>query len=526
MGRRSGRYLGLRRSSDHSAWTRPWRSVQVARSVVEAIRHSIGSVPAEHGGMLGRLEGEDAVRLFHYDELGARGLSEYSPDTRTLNGLLKRWNEAGVRLVGFVHSHPPGIRSPSLGDERYAARILDAIEDMDELLLPIVMSEADTGRFEISWYGARRSGWGVEIERVRPVVVEDAELAALPHVPDPPAPAPPPTPTLVCDRERTFARLAPSHDLEHLADARVVLVGVGGSTGLALDLVRSGVGDVVLIDPDVVDEPNLGTQHALRADIGRPKVHAARDRLRDLDPALRVRAIQARVEELDDDVFAHLLTGGDPSAVLLVGCTDSFEAQARVNRLALHFGVPSLCAQLYQEGRGGELSFTAQGLTCACHRCALGPRYRAYERGYVNEVGSAGTTIMATTWINAVGGSVALALLHIGSDHPRWINVRAGMKDRNLVQLRMDPDLEIGRFERTLGRGPDIFFGETLWLPQEPECPATGFAACLDCGGTGDLEESLGAFSDTRVMRWPVDEVEVEVEAEVEVEVEVEGGEE
>lgn len=506
MGRKNGRFRGMARSPRFGRWSRPLRVVQVASSVVEQIRGTIGSLPAEHGGMLGRIEGEGAVQVFHYDSLGARGVAEYSPDTRTINALLKRWNEAGVRLAGFVHSHPRGIRAPSLGDEEYATRILDAVEDLDELLLPIVMSEADTGRFEINWYVARRSGWGVRVERVRADVVDDQWLPAVPEIRthEPPVPKP------EWSRERTFARLAPSHDLEHLARARVVLVGVGGSTGLAMDLVRSGVGEVVLIDPDVVDEPNLGTQHARRADIGRPKVEAARDHLLDLAPEARVETYQGCVEDLDDDDFEALLTDGDPSAVLLVGCTDSFVAQARVNRLALQFGVPSLCAQLYREGRGGELSFTAPGLTRACHRCVLGGRYRAYERGYTNQVGSAGTTIMATTWINAVGGAVALALLHLGSEHPRWATLREGLADRNLVQLRMDPGLGLGVFDEILGGEPRAFFGDTVWLPQEPENPSTGFAHCLDCGGTGDLEACRGRFDDTRVMRWPVIEVEEE----------------
>ena len=63
---------------------------------------------------------------------------------------------------------------------------------------------------------------------------------------------------------------------------------------------------------------------------------------------------------------------GPPIRTLLCGCTDAFFAQAHVNRVGLHFGVPTLCAQVYAEGRGAEITFTfpasrprAIGASCA-----------------------------------------------------------------------------------------------------------------------------------------------------------------
>ena len=80
-----------------------------------------------------------------------------------------------------------------------------------------------------------------------------------------------------------------------------------------------------------------------------------------------------------------------PEITLVCGCTDNFYAQARVNRLALQFGLPSLCAGLYQYGQAAEISFTYPGVSPACQRCILSPRYKGYlERGYQNTVTSVG----------------------------------------------------------------------------------------------------------------------------------------
>jgi hypothetical protein len=50
---------------------------------------------------------------------------------------------------------------------------------------------------------------------------------------------------------------------------------------------------------------------------------------------------------------------------------------------------------------------------------------------------------------------------------------------RNLIQIRLDPDLAttigIGVFDRVLEKGDQerLFFDEAVWLPQDPESPAT-----------------------------------------------------
>ena len=71
----------------------------------------------------------------------------------------------------------------------------------------------------------------------------------------------------------------------------------------------------------------------------------------------------------------------------------------------------------------------------------------------------------------------------------------------------MDPDFAatvgVGTFDRVLG-GADqdrLCFDETIWLPQKPDNPDNGFPTCPDCGGTGDLRDSVGTFDDTKVLR-------------------------
>lgn len=95
------------------------------------------------------------------------------------------------------------------------------------------------------------------------------------------------------------ALLVGRHGVERLARARVAVVGVGGVGSHAAEaLVRSGVGSVLLLDPDCVAWSNVNRQ--LQADsttVGTPKVRALAERLLRINPAARVTALAERYDE-------------------------------------------------------------------------------------------------------------------------------------------------------------------------------------------------------------------------------------
>jgi hypothetical protein len=136
----------------------PLRPLAIALPTLCQIAATVGGRPAEYGGMLGA-GGDDVVRHFAFDRGAARDGAAYSPDTVSLSRLFREhWKPRGIRIVGFVHSHPPGVRRPSGADEEYAARLLDWQPGLDRLLMPIVMAEPDGGVFEFLPYVAMRAG--------------------------------------------------------------------------------------------------------------------------------------------------------------------------------------------------------------------------------------------------------------------------------------------------------------------------------------------------------------------------------
>ncbi len=78
--------------------------------------------------------------------------------------------------------------------------------------------------------------------------------------------------------------------MERLAQATVAVFGVGGVGSYVVEaLARSGVGRLLLVDHDQVSPTNLNRQLiALHSTLGQRKVEAARERIRDINPAALV----------------------------------------------------------------------------------------------------------------------------------------------------------------------------------------------------------------------------------------------
>lgn len=91
-------------------------------------------------------------------------------------------------------------------------------------------------------------------------------------------------------------RLVGAQGLSRLSEARVILFGVGGVGGWCAEaLVRSGVGHITIVDPDLVDASNINRQlPATSSTVGQPKVEVLRSRLLDINPSCRVEALQQR----------------------------------------------------------------------------------------------------------------------------------------------------------------------------------------------------------------------------------------
>jgi len=148
---------------------------------------------------------------------------------------------------------------------------------------------------------------------------------------------------------------------EKLKQAKVLCIGTGGlGSPIALYLSAAGVGTLGLVDFDVVDDSNLQRQIAhSTADIGRPKVESARDKLLGINPFLEV---ILHGEGITRENVRAIVKDYD----VVVDGTDNFPTRYLVNDACVLEGKPLVYASIFQfEGQATVFNHKSG----PCYRC-------------------------------------------------------------------------------------------------------------------------------------------------------------
>ena len=131
---------------------------------------------------------------------------------------------------------------------------------------------------------------------------------------------------MIDSRFAGIGRLYGAGSVERLSSVRVAVVGVGGVGSWAAEaLARSGVGSLTLIDADEVCVSNASRQlHTLANTLGKPKVTVMAERLRGINPALKVEPVERFVTPA---TLAELL---DRSFDLVLDACDAFRVKVEM----------------------------------------------------------------------------------------------------------------------------------------------------------------------------------------------------
>lgn len=117
--------------------------------------------------------------------------------------------------------------------------------------------------------------------------------------------------------------------LNNLKNANVLVVGVGGVGSFAAEfLARAGVGNLTIVDGDVIDITNINRQlPALHSTVGLSKIDVVGNRLLDINPELNLTKVQEflspeRAFEIVDEKYDYVLDCIDsvtPKLNLIIG---------------------------------------------------------------------------------------------------------------------------------------------------------------------------------------------------------------
>ncbi len=147
-----------------------------------------------------------------------------------------------------------------------------------------------------------------------------------------------------------------------LKNAKVLLVGAGGlGAPLGLYLAAAGIGRIGLVDFDVVDHTNLHRQviHGTK-DVGRKKLDSAADRMRDINPNVRLDLHEIALTS--ENAFAVM----EPYDIIVDG-TDNFPTRYLVNDACVLLGKPNVYGSIFRfEGQATVFAYPGG----PCYRCS------------------------------------------------------------------------------------------------------------------------------------------------------------
>ena len=117
--------------------------------------------------------------------------------------------------------------------------------------------------------------------------------------------------------------------MDRFMQAHIIVIGIGGvGSWVAEALARNAIGEITLIDMDVVAESNINRQlPALSSTIGKNKIDVMAARIHDINPNCKVNLIDDFISEdnLDELIKTNLING---NADFVIDCIDNSRVKA------------------------------------------------------------------------------------------------------------------------------------------------------------------------------------------------------
>lgn len=366
-----------------------------------------------------------------------------------LNRVVDRSLVRGLSPV-VVHSHPLALHAEySLSDDFGEGRLLPVLEQLLPNRTPaslLVTSQEIRGRILVG-------GTFVPMDSV--TVVGQAVRRYSPRDKQPRACSDPDVDLF--DRQ---VRAIGADGQATLRALRVAIIGLGGTgSAVAEQLVRLGVLNLILVDPDSVDPTNLSRLWGSSPrHVGQLKVDVVRSHLQDISPAVAIQTIS-------DTVVRQGVLGRLRHRDMVFACTDNHWSRAVLNRFAHQYLIPVVDMGVRLDARsgtvravGGQISLVGAGLCCLrCSRLISSEQVRAEampaaernelaREGYVQGLSDPEPAIVSlnsTVAGMAVTSGVSMFTSLLGGHSPRQLRYDAARGMVFPVEVRHDDGCDV-----------------------------------------------------------------------------------
>lgn len=296
-----------------------------------------------------------------------------------------------------------------------------------------------------------------------------------------------------------YSRVSENIRFKFMLNTTLMVIGIGASGQMVEQFCRLGIKRFHLFDYDIVERNNLTSQNFSTEDVGLPKSKALMRRLKACEfekdspyiPPLQL-TMYGDFLAISDEEIERIIQKerAKDRQVILLMLSDYHPAQARGNRVALKFNVPTFWAGIYRMGMAGEIIFFLRDYGLPCYRCITESRYRFFNKihllkhlnGDFRGSGKSAGLPMAASFIDSILGHLIIGVIHLDiEDNQHGGLIRRLLREkRNFIQCQLDPNYKLNDQEDIFAQiqGSDQIAFNTIFQQESID------SNCQDCSSS------------------------------------------
>jgi molybdopterin/thiamine biosynthesis adenylyltransferase len=175
---------------------------------------------------------------------------------------------------------------------------------------------------------------------------------------------------IIQDYSNLYRRIAtPEYPLGIIIKRNVAIIGLGsGGSLIALYLAKSGIGNLTLIDGDVIMDHNIVRHICSLKDVGRYKTLAVKDHILERVPTIKITTVEkpfSRENKNIEAFFDYLLSKVD----LIVSATGDNIMNETINEFGYKRNIPIIFAGAFEKITGGIMIRIDPRKKSICYKC-------------------------------------------------------------------------------------------------------------------------------------------------------------
>lgn len=166
-----------------------------------------------------------------------------------------------------------------------------------------------------------------------------------------------------------FSRNQGIVEQDRMAAKQAIISGTGsGGFKVGLELVRAGIGSLIVADNDILAYHNVCRHECGIHDVGRYKVDCFKERAADINPNCRVYSFRDLIQHVDPAELEKLIWKDS----IILCCADNRHCGYVCNELADKYDIPMIDAGCGPRASTGEVFWYKPNSGMACYTCAYG----------------------------------------------------------------------------------------------------------------------------------------------------------